>query len=325
MRRREFIAGIAGSATAWPLAARAQQGSNPEIGFLRSSTAQGSAHLVAAFRQGLESGGFSDGHNVAIVYRYADNNRRRLSSLAQELVRRQVAVIVVNGGAAGESKAATHTIPIVFVTGVDPVKFGLVASFNRPGGNITGIVFTVAAIASKRLGLLHELLPNAKMIVVLLDPNSPGFERERRGLEEARGAIHQRIFVVTASNEQELDQAFASLTQAGAAALHVGGGGFFRDQRQRLAALAARHSLPAVYVGRDFCQAGGLMSYGPSQSHAYRKAGVYVARILRGTKPADLPVEQATEFDLVINLKTAKALGLKIPPMLLARADEVIE
>ena len=326
MRRREFLGMLGASAAAWPLAARAQQPALPVVGFLRSTAADdSSAHLVTAFLRGLKEAGFVDGQNMAIEYRWADGSADRLPALARDLVSRQVAVIVANQAAAQAAKAATTAVPIVFVTGADPISGGLVGSINRPEGNVTGVVFTTGELTAKRLGLLHELVPNAAVIGVLLDPGGPAPDELLRGVEEARRAIGRQIKIVEAVREDELDAAVKSIVQAGAGALLVGGGPFFLGQRRQLVALAARHALPASYILRQYTEAGGLMSYGPSMTDAYRRAGAYAARILKGARPADLPVEQAAKFDLVINLKTAKALGLEIPPMLLARADEVVE
>jgi putative ABC transport system substrate-binding protein len=297
----------------------------PVIGLLRSSSASGSTHLVAAFQRGLREAGFVDGQNVTIEYRWADGHPERLPALAADLIRHPVAVIVANQAAAQAAKAETATVPIVFTTGADPVRIGLVDSLSRPGGNVTGVVFTVGDLTAKRLGLLHDLVPNSLVLAVLLDPNAPASEEALKGVEEARRTIGRRMEIVRAAAEHELDVAFATIVQARAGALLVGGGPFFLGQRRRLVALAARHGLPASYVTREYVEAGGLMSYGPSITEAYRKAGVYAARILKGARPADLPVEQATKFELIIKSQTAKALALTVPPSLLALADEVIE
>jgi putative ABC transport system substrate-binding protein len=326
MRRRAFIT-LLGGAAAWPLKARAQQPVMPVVGFLRSTQAAGFAYIVDAFRQGLNDVGFVEGKNVAIEYRWADNQRDRLPGLAADLVRRQVAVIVGAGTPAAQAgKAATTTTPLVFVTGADPVSVGLVASLNRPGGKITGVAFTVVALAAKLLGMLHELVPKASVVAaVLRDPNGPDVESESRDLEEAGRAIGRQILIVDAANEREFHAAFAKVVQAGAGGLLIGASPFLLSQRRQLVALAGRHALPTMYNQREFVEVGGLISYGPSQSDAFRRAGVYVGRILKGEKPGDLPVELAAKFELVINLATAKALGIDIPPTLLARADEVIE
>src|SRR5262245_7121171 len=326
MRRREFITLLGGTALAWPLAARAQQSAMPVIGFLRSTSATGFAYIVDAFRQGLNDAGFVEGKNVSIEYRWADNQVDQLPGLAADLVRRQAAAIVGAGGVAAQvGKAATATTPVVFVIGADPVRTGLVASLNRPGGNITGVVFPSVALVAKLLGMLHELAPRASMIAVLRDPNGPDVEGELRDLEEAGRAIGQQILMVSAANEREFHAAFAKVVQASAGGLLIGSISFFISQRRQIVALAGRHALPTVYNQREYPEVGGLISYGPSQSDAYRRAGVYVGRILRGEKPGDLPVELGTKFELVINLATAKALRVEIPSTLLALADEVIE
>jgi putative ABC transport system substrate-binding protein len=324
MRRRNFIT-LVGGALALPLTARAQQPTMPVVGFLRNTSAANSARIVGAFRQGLHDAGFDEGRNVAIEWRWADDQNDQLPALAAELVRRQVAVIVANGPSAKVAKAATATTPIIFLTGADPVAAGLVASLSRPGGNLTGVVFTVAELTTKRLGLLHTLVPTAAVIAVLLDPNAPGTAAELRGVEQARHAIHPQIVVFNTANERDFNAAFEAIVQAGAGALYVGGGPLFFNHRRQIVALASRHALPASYLLREYLEVGGLMSYGASITDAHRRAGVYVARILKGEKPADLPVELATKLDLVINRASAKALGLNIPPTLLALADEVIE
>jgi putative ABC transport system substrate-binding protein len=324
MRRREFIA-LLGGAAAWPLAARAQQPAMPVVGFLRTTAAAGSAHLVAAFRQGLSEAGFVEGQNVAVEYRWADDQDDRIPGMAAELVRRQAAVIVANGIAVPAVKAATGTIPIVFTTGFDPVRTGLVASLSRPSGNATGVVFTMTDLATKQLGLLHELAPKAAIIAVLGDPDQPELEVELQEIEAAGRAIGLQILIVKAASERHLNAAFATVVQARADALLVRGSPLFLTRRRQLVALATRHSLLASYPSRDYAEVGGLMSYGPSITDAYRRVGIYVGRILKGTTAADLPVEMAAKFDLVINLATAKAIDLDIPPTLLARADEVIE
>jgi putative ABC transport system substrate-binding protein len=326
VNRRAFITLLGGTAAAWPLAARGQQ-TMPVVGFLRSTPATGFAYIVDPFRQGLNDVGFVEGKNVSIEYRWADNQEDRLPGLAADLLRSQVAAIVGAGVPAAQAgKAATATTPIVFVIGADPVRVGLVESINRPGRNITGVVFSVAPLAAKLLGMLHELVPKASMVAVLRDPNGPDVDSQSRDLEEAARAIGlQILMVVDAAKEREFHAAFAKVVQAGAGGLLISSTVFFISQRRQLVALAARHALPTVYDQREYAEAGGLISYGPSQSDAYRRAGVYVGRILKGEKPGDLPVELGTRFDLVINLATAKAFGVEIPPSLLALADEVIE
>lgn len=297
----------------------------PVVGFLRSTPAAVSAHLVSAFRQGLTEAGFVEGQNVVIEYRWAEGHHDRLAGLAADLVRRGVAAILAQGFAVPLIKAATAGVPVVFTTGMDPVRTGLVSSLSRPGGHVTGVVFTITDLTTKRLALLHELIPGAGVIAVLADTNRSGNELEFQELETAGRAIGRKIVIVKAANERELEAAFVTMVQAGASALLVLGGPVFLSHRRQLVALATRHGLPASYVVRDYPEAGGLMSYGPSQTEAYRRAAGYIGRILKGAKPSDLPVELASKFDLVINLATAKGMGLEIPPMLLARADEVIE
>ena len=324
MRRREFIAGI-GSAVAWPLAAHAQQTAIPTVGFLRVTPAVVSRNLVAAFQQGLKQMGFVDGQNVSIEYRWGDGQEDRLPELAADLLQHRVAVIVGHSTAALAAKAATGTTPIVFVVGNDPVRIGLVANLNRPGGNVTGVIFSSIDLAAKRLGQLHELIPGAKLIGVLLDANLPEHDLEGREAEAAATAIGRRALVVKAARPSDFQAAFTTIVQAGVGALMVGSGAFLTSQRQRLVVLSARHAIPTIYAEREYPMAGGLISYGPSQSDAYRRAGIYTGRILKGEKPGDLPVEQATKFELVINLGTATTLGISVPNAMQLLADEVIE
>jgi putative tryptophan/tyrosine transport system substrate-binding protein len=326
MKRREFIT-LVGGATAWPLAARAQQAKLPVIGFLSGRSAGESRYLVAAFNNGLREEGFADGHNVSVEFRWADGQYERLPGEVAELVRRQVAAIVAVGAvqAIRAAMAATSTIPIVFITGDDPVRLGLVASINRPGGNTTGISALNQAMEGKRLSILHELAAKGAAMGLLVNPNSPSAQDQ---IEEARGAartLGRELAVVKAGTAAEIDGAFAALGQRGAVALSVSGDPFLNSRREQIAALALRYKIPALGNVREFVTAGGLMSYGPNFADSYRQAAIYSGRILKGEKPADLPVMQPTKFELVINLKTAKALRLNIPPTLLALADEVIE
>ena len=325
MKRREFITLLGGAAAAWPLVARAQQGALPVIGFLRSTPAEPFANIVAAFRQGLNETGFIEGQNVAVDHRWADNQLHRLPGLAADLVRRQVAVIVGNGPAVEAARSATTTIPIVFVIGDDPVTQGLVTSLNRPGGNLTGLTFFGNRLSAKRLEMLLELVPGARVVAVLIDPNFSSSATELREVEEAGRTVERKIVAVKAGNEREFDGAFTRIVQAGAGALVVCGSPSFSSEIRTLVALAARHAIPTIYDIRDYAVAGGLISYSASFTGAYRQAGVYAGRILKGAKPSELPVLQPTKFELVINLPTAKALGLTVPDKLLVAADEVIE
>jgi putative ABC transport system substrate-binding protein len=324
MRRRDFI-GIFGSAAAWPLAARAQQPAMPVIGFLNGQSRESFAHLVEAFRLGLSERGYVEGRNVAIEYRWAQGDLDRLPWLASDLVNRHVVVLVATGGADRFAKAATATILIVFTTGGEPVRTGLVASFNRPGGNATGVSVFTTVLEAKRIELLRELVPKAALIAVFLDPTFEGADIQLHEVEAAARAIGQQIRILNVSTDSEMETAFASVTEMRANALAVVGNPFLNSRRNQIVALAARHAIPAIYELREFAAAGGLMSYGPSITDVYRQVGVYTGRILQGEKPADLPVLQPTKFELVINLKTAKTLGLSIPLTLQVAADEVIE
>ncbi len=327
MRRREFIT-LLGGAAAWPLAARAQQPAMPVIGFLSIRSSGTDARFLVSFRQGLSEGGFVEGRNVAVEYRYAEGELDRLPSLVADLVRRQVAIIVTTGSVQGAlaAKAATTTIPIVFTTGGDPVREGLVRSLNRPGGNLTGVTTSFGEAASKRLGLLREISPKVAIIGVLVNPNdSVPANNEANDMRTAARSVGQRIEILQAGTERDIDKVFASLIGLRVDALLVAPHALFATQANQLVALAARHAIPTLYWRREFVDAGGLMSYGSNLADAFRVVGVYAARILKGEKPGDLPVQQPTKFELVINLKTAKALGLDVPLYLQQLADEVIE
>jgi putative tryptophan/tyrosine transport system substrate-binding protein len=327
MRRRDFL-GVLSSAVAWPIAVRAQQARLPVIGYLGISSPDLYAERLRAFRQGLNESGYVEGRNVAIEFCWADDHEDRLPALASDLVRRQVAVIVTGGGTppALAAKAATAAIPIVFAVGTDPIALGLVASLNRPGGNLTGVTVLNVEVEPKRVELLHVLLPAAVRFAVLVNPANPiVFDSHVTIMQAAAHKLGLQMNVLNASTSSEIDTAFTTLAQRGATALVISGDQFMLSQREQIVALAARHSIPTIYDRREFTKAGGLMSYGASVLDAHRQIGVYTGRILKGEKPGDLPVMQSTKFDLVINLKTANALGLTIPPLLLALADEVIE
>jgi putative ABC transport system substrate-binding protein len=324
MRRRDFITLIGCAAAAWPLAARAQQSGMPVVGFVHSQLADTYGDRLRAFRQGLADTGYVEGRNAAVEYHSAEGQPDRLRALVADLIRRPVAVIVGNTVAAIAAKTATTTIPVVFYTGGDPVEAGLVASLNRPGGNVTGVSFFGNVLGAKRLELLRKLVPQATTIAMLVNP-SPDAEPERRDVEATARAIGQQLIILDASSDRDIETAFATFAQRGVGALLVGTGAFMINHRELLVALAARHALPASYALRESVEAGGLMSYAPSFADALRQVGAYTGRILNGEKPADLPVMRPTKFELMINLKTAKALGLELPPTLLALADEVIE
>ena len=326
MQRREFITLLGSTAATWPLTGLAQQSAVPVIGLVRTTGPNDSVPMVAAFRQGLKEVGFIEGQNVAINYRWAEGRLDRLPALVSDLIDQRVTVLLAGGNAVAQvAKKATSGIPVVFVIGEDPVKFGLVAHFNRPGGNLTGVTFLATQLEEKRLGLLHELVPNVPVIAALLNPASPTAQSQARELDEAARVLGLRLHVVYASKDSEIDTAFATLVQRRVGALVVGADPFLFSRREQLVALAARHAMPAMYEWRDFTALGGLASYGTNLTDAYLQAGLYTGRILKGEKPADLPVVQATKFEFVINLKTAKALGLEVAPTLSARADDVIE
>jgi putative ABC transport system substrate-binding protein len=326
MRRREFMTLLGGAAACWPVAARSQQ-AIPVVGFLNPGSPEPSSFLVAAFREGLKEASYFEGQNVTIEYRWAKGHYDQLQTLAADLLGRQVAVIAATGGSisAQAAKAATATVPIVFNVGEDPIKLGLVASFNRPGGNITGVSTLSPALESKRLGLLRELVPQAAIIAVLLNPTNPDADLQRQDIQAAAATIGQDLRIFSASNESAVETAFAALVQQRADALLIGNDVFLTNRREQIVALAARHAVPTIYSFRSFAESGGLMSYSTNLVEVYRQIGHYVGRILKGEKPADLPVVQPTKFEFVINLKTAKTLGIKFSDNLLSLADEVIE
>ena len=325
LKRREFISLLGGAAVSWPLVSRAQQPLIPVVGFLSGRSPAESAGVVAAFRKGLSETGYAESQNVSIDFRWAEGQSDRLPALASELVHRPVDVIAALGESGPAAKAATTTIPIVFGTGGDPVEAGLVASLNRPGGNITGATFLTAVLGAKRLGLLRELVPGAPVVALLVDPNKFVGQVQIRDVQEAARALGQSLVVLDGGTDERIETAFAALAPQHVAALLVGADPFFDTRRERLVALASQHRMPAIYQFREYAVAGGLMSYGTSITDMYRLVGLYVGRVLKGEKPADLPVMQVTKFELVINLATAKALGVRISDNLLSLADEVIE
>ena len=326
MMRREFITLLGGAAAAWPVAVRGQQ-AMPVIGFLSSISAADRPHHTEAFRQGLNETGYAEARNVTIEYRYADNRMDQLRPLAADLIARKVAVIaaVAGNNTALVAKTLTSTIPILFTSGVDPVKAGLVASLNRPEANVTGVSWFAAELGQKHIEALHELVPKAELIALLLNPNNPEGAFYEQSAQNGARALGRRLLVLKAGTAPEIDAAFATLAEQGANAVAIGSDPFYAARVRQLAVLAARHAVPTIYNLRDFVAAGGLMSYGTDNRWGYHQAGIYAGRILKGEKPGDLPVLLPTKFELVINLKTAKALGLEVPPSLLARADEVIE
>jgi putative ABC transport system substrate-binding protein len=327
MKRREFLIFLGGAVTAGPVAAYAQQPALPLIGFLGSRSAETDAHLMTWFRRGLAESGYVEGKNLAIQYRWANEQFDRLPALAADLVRQPVAVLVTGGGArpALAAKAATTSIPIVFTTGTDPVQLGLVSSFSRPGGNATGVYFVVTALGSKRLELLRELTPKAENIAFLGNPDNPDAKNQSQDIQKAADAFGLQVIVLNASSDADIGAAFGSAIQRRAGALVVGADAFFNSRRDLLIGLTARHSIPAIYAQREFADNGGLMSYGTNNAETFFQSGIYTGQILKGAKPADLPVAQSTRFEFVINLRTAKALGLEVPARLLALAEEVIE
>jgi putative tryptophan/tyrosine transport system substrate-binding protein len=326
MQRREFITLIGGSAAAWPLSARAQQSSIPVIGYLESASQGQFSDLIPAFRKGLSETGYTDGQNVRIEYRWAEGQYDRLPTLTAELVRGNPALIFTTAfNSAQAAKAVTTTVPIVFVSGPDPVQLGLVASLNRPGGNLTGVTLFTSTVVAKRLQLLRELLPEATTFAFIVNPGNTRADSDIQEMETAARALGRQIVVAKAGTDRDFETVFETLALRSIQALVIGGDPFFNSQAQQLVALAGRYAIPTIYPLNEFAAVGGLMSYGSSISDAYRQAGIYAGRILKGAKPADLPVMQPTRFELAINLKTAKSLGLAVPPTLLAQADEVIE
>jgi putative tryptophan/tyrosine transport system substrate-binding protein len=327
MRRREFITLLSGATIAWPLVVRAQQPAMPAVGILGSVSPGPYSRFIEAIKQGLREAGYVEGRNVAIEYRWAEGQYDRLSQLATELVDRGVAVIILVGGGptTAAATAATATIPIVFNTGEDPVKTGAVAALNRPGGNATGVSLLTVAMEAKRLQLLHELVPTAAIVAIIVNPNNPQADQQLQELQAAARMLGIQVEAFKAGTPNEIDTAFANVVQRRAGALHMAGDAFFNTRREQFIVLSARHVLPTVFSLREFPAAGGLMSYGPSLADAYRQQGIYAGRILKGEKPAEMPVQQAVKVELVINLQTAKTLGLSIPLPLLGRADEVIE
>jgi putative ABC transport system substrate-binding protein len=326
MRRRDFIWAIASSMAAWTQAVRAQQPATPVVGFLGSRGSGDDPHLLAAWRRGLKESGYVDGENVTIEYRFAENRYDRLPALAADLVRRRVDAIAANGPAAQAAKAATDTIPIVFTAGFDPVEMGLVASLNRPGGNITGVSILDVELGPKRLELLRELVPAATSMAVLINPSDPGRAAIiSKSMQSAARTLGLQLHVLHVSTDREIDTVFARLVQLRAGGLVIGGDPFFNSRGKKLGALSMRHAMPAAFQFRAFAEAGGLISYGANLADSYYQMGIYLARILKGEKPADLPVQRATKVEVFINLKTAKALGLTIPPSVLVRADQIIE
>ena len=325
--RREFISLLGGAAAAWPLAARAQQPAMPVIGFLHTASPDTYAPFIAAFRLGLKESGYVEGQNVAIEYRWAEGKFERLPEMAADLVRRGVSVIAATGGvpSALAAKAVTTTIPVVFTTSFDPVQFGLVASLSRPSGNVTGVTALSVEVGPKQLELLHELIPTQTVMAALVNPTNPGAESQARDLQEAARTLGVHLQVLNASTDRDIEMAFTTLLQMRASGLVITPDAFFISRIKQVAALTARHSVPAIYGYREFAVARGLMSYGGSLTDTYRTAGIYTGRILKGEKPADLPVQQSTKVELIINLKTAKTLGITVPLPLSGRADEVIE